>query len=332
MRPLAPLSAALLCAVLLLVPTCAAHLAFDRPSIQPGQAPRLVEMSVDGSAATVRLLDASDPLRNLVRHDVDPAKGLVRVEHREDPPRAEDAFVVRLDLVRLAEYKDLNTDGRYTPDVDTAIRSWRLATQPWTATPVQNATVGGAKGKAVSWGANASGAPHFDLTAAVAGYDVTDEGARARPQDVILYVDLLDLPPRGTGSLHVLEGTLTGPSGARLGEVFAANNETVGVYVDHEGRRAFLLWGGQATIDGREQALGFTHGTPVGGNGTATWDFRLHFPLMDRGARLVMVSGVEYAPPQRDAHGAGAAWAALALVAAALAARRAHATRGSRSK
>ena len=305
----------LLAAALLALPGADAHLEFQRPSIQAGETQRLIEATVSGPAATFRLVDRADPLRNAVRHEVDPSEALVLVEHRRDPPQAHDAFTMRVGLVRLAEYRDLNADGRFTPDLDAAVKAWRFENQPWQTSPVQNATVGGAPARSVSWGANLTGNPHFDLTLAATGYDVTDEGARARPQDVLLYLDVKDLPPRGTGSLHFLEATVTAPAGSTLAQVLGANNHTVGVHVDHDGRRGFFLWGGQAAVDGREQLVLYSQEGPVVEKGNATWTFRLGFPLMDRSARLVMVSGVEYAPPDKGAPAPGA-WALLATGAA----------------
>ena len=308
---------ALLGAALLALPTALAHLEFARPSLQAGEPPRAVQMTLQGTAAEVALTDSFDPLRNWVLHDVDPAKGLVRAEHRRDPPRAEEAFVARAELARLVEYRDLNADGRFSTGVDTALRSWRFSSQPWKATPVQNATVGGARGKAVTWTSNLTGAPSFEMTLAAAGLEVTDEGARARPQDVLLYLDALEVPPRGVGALHVLEGAVTAPEGSVLREVDTPDNETVGFYVEGDGRRYYFLWGGQGAVDGREQPLGFTHGEPTVGDGNATWEFRLHLPTMDRSLHLVVVSGIEYAPSTARTPGP-AAWAILAAAGAAL--------------
>jgi hypothetical protein len=307
-------------AALLLLPAASGHLAFTRPSIQPGEGQRLVDVAVKGSAATVDLLDRTDPLRHAVRHEVDPARGLVRVEHRADPPDAGDAFSMRLTLTRFLEYRDVNADGRYAPGVDVALRPWPFAAQPWKTSPVQNVTVGGAPSRSVSWNANATGAPHLDLAVAATGFDVTDEGARARPQDVLLYLDLKDLPARGTGNLHVLEMTLAAPPGSALAPVLSPENQTVGVRVDHDGRRAFLLWGGQATVDGREQLLAFSQEPAQGDGADATWLVRLHFPLMDRGAHVVLVSGVEYETPVARTPGLET-WALVAVACGLAAAR-----------
>lgn len=301
--------------VLALAPFAAAHVPFDRPSLQPTEPVRDVEIEPARIGAAITLLQASDPLRHSVRHEVDP-RGALGVEHRPDLSRPP-SFSARIQLDRLAEYRDLNADAKFTPEVDTIARQWRLSSQPWTASVVQNVTLGGLRGKSMTWTADLLGNPHFSLTAAAAGQQVVDEGALARPQDVLLYFDVSSLPPRGTGHLHLLEGSFVAPSGATLHEVLGADNATAGVYVERGNERAYLLWGAQATLDGREQLLTFSTGEPAEAEGNVTWPFRLHFPLTDRTMHLVMVQAIEYAPPASRTPGPGLAAVVVAAVAAA---------------
>lgn len=313
MRPLLPL----VLLALLAPPLAAAHVAFERPSLQRTEPLRTLQVDLVGpSAATFSLQQSAEPLRHAVRHDLD-ARGSFRVEHRADLSRPPDFFLeTRLD--RVLEYKDLNTDGRYTPDVDTPVRSWRFNVQPWRSSVVQNVTLAQVAGKSVTWQAN--GTPHFDLVAAATGRQVEDEGALARPQDVLLYLDLSGFPPRGVGNLHALEGSFRAPAGATLQDVLGPANETVGVYAEKDGRRGFFLWGGQATLDGKEQAIAFTRSTGATERDNATWSFRLHFPTTDRTAHLVLVNAIEYEEVERRSGNEtllvlvpGAVLAALAL-------------------
>lgn len=290
MRALVPL----LVVLVLAAPLAHAHLDYERPILQAGQPPRNVDILSVGGAGEVTLYDRTDPLRNVVWHDVQPARGLFRVEHRADPPQASDAFWLQVEMARLVEYKDFNTDGRLTEGLDNVVKTWRLASPTWRATEVQNASVGGATGRIISWDANLSGGPRVELILAATGLEVADEGARARPQDVLLYLDFVGMPPRGTGHLHALEGTFTAPANADLAPILSDQNATVGVRADGDGRRALFVWGGQAQVDGREQSVGFHLGEPTVADGNATWPYRLHFPIMDEGAHLVLVSGIEY--------------------------------------
>lgn len=311
---------ALLLAALLALPAALAHLPYERPSLQRFEPRRDVDASVQAGAARVLLHGAAEPMRHAVRVDAHPATG-VRVEHRPDPSRAEGAWAATVRIERLAEYRDLNADLRFTPDVDTPVRTFRWEQLPWRATPVQNVTVGGAKGSAVTWTANQSAGPRFETTLAAAGVEVVDEGARARPQDALLYLELHDLPPRGTGNLHVLEGRVTAPAGATLAEILSTANETVGFHVGGEGRRMFFIWGGEGVIDGREQRVAFTRSSAEGEGANATWTFRLHLPVADHEARFVLVQGIEYETPAQRSPAPGLALLAATLVLAALAGR-----------
>lgn len=298
----------------LLAPLAQAHLEFQRPVLQSGQARRDVNLTATPTgAATVHLLHAVDPLRESIRHDVFPTQGAFEVEHREHLSTPGDAVRVRFELDRLVEYRDVNADGLLTPEVDAEMRQWRFATLPWRQGPVMKALVGGADARIVVWNATPSSGPRFNLTLAAVGQEVVDEGARARPQDVFLYVDLSQLPVRGLGNLHVFDGRVVAPEGASLAPVRSVTNETVGVRVDAQGRRAFFLWGGQGTVDGREQPLVAALGEPVVEDGNVSWAMRLHFPTMDRGAHLVLVSGIEYAVPENRTGDLGVAALVLAL-------------------
>lgn len=324
---------ALLLALCLLAPLAQAHLEFQRPVLQAAEARREVNVTLSpAGAARIHLFHANDPLREAVQHDVAPAQGAFQVEHREHLSRADEAVRVRFELSRLVEYRDANADGLLTPEVDAQIRAWRFPALGWRAGPVQNALVGGATSKIVTWNATVSGGPRLNLTVAAVGQEVVDEGARARPQDVLLYLDLAQLPPRGLGNLHALEGQVVAPAGATLASIRAPTNETVGVRVDADGRRAFFLWGGQGTVDGREQPLVATLGLPVEKDGNVTWELRLNFPTMERGAHLVMVTGIEYEVPQNRTPDAAPAALVLSLLGLALLRRRARIRTEAREK
>ena len=319
----------LLLSLLLAAPLAAAHVEFERPILQRAEVRREVEITMQGPRATILLAHAIDPLVETVRHDVDPAQGIVRVEHRKHHSRPDEAAWAGFRFERLAEYRDANADGLFTPDVDTQIRAWRLPTLAWATGGVLNASVGGVRGKIVSWNATPSTGPRFDLTVAAVGQEVVDEGARGRPQDAFLYFDVSNLPPRGVGNLHVLEGAVVAPAGATLTTVPGANNATVGLQLDQDHRRAFLFWGGQAEIDRREQPVQVTLGDPVEKDGNLTWDLRLHFPTMDARLHMVMVSAIEYELlDQRESPGVGLAPLLLAGALGALAAGRGAAAWG----
>lgn len=306
--------AALLLALLAL-PLAGAHIAHERASLQRFQVERLVEARVEGRIVIVDEVLANDPLRQLVRHTADGTRGAFTVEHRKEASSTADRVVVGWTLTRMVEYRDANSNLLFDP-ADAVVRSWRLESYRWNVSEIRDVTLAGEKAKSIVWTGNQTGGPGLTLELAAVGKEVTDEGARIRPQDVALYIDVHGIPPRQVGNLHAIEGELRyGVAGAVTRD--EATNTTVALRVDEAGRRAFLVWGGEALLDGKEQRLRATLGDPATKGENVTQPFRLHFPAFEHDARLVVVSGIEYAlPTQRPTP----TWAGLVVVALVLAA------------
>lgn len=313
---------ALLLLATLTAPLAAAHLQFERPTLQAGQSLRMVEASMNGTRATISLTQSADILRDHVEHVIDPAEGIIQVEHRRDTPVAAGAFRQTWRIDRLLEYRDLNDNGRYESTTDTPVKSYRLDAYQWNATPFQDVSVGGLPARYASWDGYLKDAPRIRIEVAASGKDVLDEGARGRPQDVLLYVTFTEMPTRQAGDLFTLEGAFTTPQDAIVQE-FRTRNASLGLATDHTARRGFLVWGGEALLDGRERLIPPVFlGPPVANeDGTQTQPLRLDLTLFERSMRLVLVSGVEY---QRAQESPGAPLAALvaAVVALALLRRR----------
>lgn len=284
-----------LLALLVLLPVVAAHVAHDRPSIQARQEPRTVQATLASGNATLKLLRGSDPVSDVITHTVDPRRGVVGVEYRSDLPDPASAFFARFELARVIEYADTNGNGAYDPVVDAVTRSWRLAGYTWDAKGPDRVRVGGVDAQSVVWLGNASSGPRLRIDAVAAGTAFLDEGAEVSPQDALLYFDVTSLPVRGVGHLHAIEGVVHASPGATA-RLDSGTNGTTGILVEAEGRLAFLDWGGEAMIDGQEQPLVASLDAPAA-DGSRT--FRIHLPLMDEGARLVLVEGVEYVTPTK---------------------------------
>lgn len=285
---------ALLLVALLLAPIAEAHVANARPVRQLTQIARQIVIERDGIGVELTLLQNGDPLRNWVRHTVNPAQGAFEVEHRIDASDSRSAFAARWQLERIVEYRDLNRDGRYQEAGDTVVKSWRLANYQWRLVAAgQDVMVGGVRGEDVVWEGNLTGAPRLRVEVVTAGNDFTDEGAYTRPQDILVYLDVLDLPPRAVGSLHAVELTVSAPqeTTARLHDVSGVKT---GALVDSADRRAMLIWGGEATLDGREQAIEATLGEPTGDGPNRTRAVTLHLPTTDASMRFVVIEGFEF--------------------------------------
>lgn len=311
----------LLALVALLAPTAAAHVDRDRYSLQPGQVERDVSLTHSGTTARVELLSGRDPLRDLVRHTIDPARGIFESEYREHPSDAASGFAARWTILRLVEYGDLNDDGQYQPGLDPVVRSWRPGGYEWNVTPPRRVFIGGVIGDDMAWNGTAAGAPNVRLELGASGRAMQDEGARVKPQDVILYLDIEGFPPRGVGNLYAIEGQLAPPTGAAVRfDPAVVENRTIpaGIVVESPGRLAVLDWGAQATVDGVEEFLNATIGdAEPSGNRT----FLLHLPRFDASLRMVLVSAVEYVNATKRGPGFEAAWVALAVGVVALAGR-----------
>lgn len=280
---------------LLLLPLAQAHIDHPPPRIQTFQLGRAIEIDLNGTRATADLLLAADPMRHLVRHVVDPAAGLVSVEYRANPGDSRGAFRMTIEIERLLEYRDVSGNLQFDPSQDVLVRSWPFDAGAWRVGGVVEGFVGSVGVETVTWNGTMGAGPRVDLVLSVAGIVLTDEGARGLPQDAFLYLDIRDLPPRGTGHLYTLEGRVRfQPSDVQARAHLAPQNVTTSLYGATDNRVAFLQWGGEAIVDGREQTLEGTVGEP---DAEGWQTFRLNFPLMDHGARLVMISGVEYLTP-----------------------------------
>lgn len=315
--------ALVLLAAALLAPLVAAHVPHTRPPLQASEAPRQVETSLNGTVATFDLYDQSDRLRHYVRHVVAPGRMSFEVQMRDDASVAEGAIQARWELARLLLFRDANADGAYQPGTDSVLKSWRFQSYVWKTTGVKPVRVGTASNADdVLWNGSLAGAPNVTLEVVASGRDVTDEGARARPQDALAYLTFPDLPPRPTGTLYAIEGTLVAAEGASV-TVDTAQNLTMGIHVDDVAKRAYLDWGGEATVDGHEGAMTLGLDDPTVANGQQSRPFRWSFPVLDKSIRVVFVSAVEFTPTtSRGVPGFELPLAAAALVALALARRR----------
>lgn len=311
-------SATLLLVLLLATPLAAAHIDHDRESIQRFQYPRSVNMTTDGLTARADLVLVVEPLRHLVRHTVDPRVLVITSEHRADASVPDSGGIVRWELTRLVEYADTNLDGIFQPAQENVARSWRFVGQSWNASGVRDVAVSNAIAKDHLWEGATRAGPNITVEVTAAGRAFTDEGARVRNQDVIIYLDIHAIPERGVGRLHALEGRVVLPRGGDIATE-SAQNATVAMHADVAGDRAFLVWGGEALLDGREQPLRFSLDPPTTEeDGNVTRAFRIHFPATEHDARLVLVAGMEFVEP--DTRRSFLPWDTMPMLAAALAA------------
>ena len=304
--------------LLLVAPLAAAHVDHARPALQEAQEARSVHATLSGPNATVELLRASDPVSDYVRHVLDARRGVVLAEYRPQASDAGGAFYARCVLARIVEYRDQNRDGAYSPGVDIQVRSWAPSGYVWNVTGPQVVRVADVQAQLLRFQGNASGAPAWRMDAVLGGQPFVDEGATVRPQDAVLYVDLTNLPRRGTGNLHAIEGTVQ-PSPGASARLDKGDNYTAGILVEAPGRLAFLDWGAEGVVDGREQRLAADLDPPRA-DGSA--DFRIHLPLMDESLRLVMVSGVDYHKEDRRTEAVSLLGVMVVLALLALARRR----------
>jgi hypothetical protein len=312
---------ALAFALALVVPTVAAHLGRDRPHIQAFEGARRVDFTRTGTTGEVKLL-ASDPLRDLVRHALDPARGLLEAEYRKDPSLASTALVARWTMSRIVEYRDSNDNGLFDPGIDPVSRTWRPAGYVWNATEPADVFIGGTTATAMTWNGTVANGPKASFILAAAGQPFRDEGARAQPQDVLVYFDMSGFPPRGVGHLYAIELELAPTTDAQVTiDLANVGNGTAeaGLRVETKDRLVALDWGAQATLDGREQFMNVTVDKPdKNGNRTVFW----HFPRFDSSLHMVIVSGVEFVLPERTVLPDVSPGVALALVALLALARR----------
>lgn len=303
--------------LVLAVPTLEAHVQGARPVLQFGQYARTVTIDAGDIGLDATLTISQDPLRQIVKHEIDPSRGFYAVKHRTDASQAEDEMFAQWRFERLVEYRDQNVDGIFQSATDTAVRAWRFQHYRWERGPIQRAQVADVVGSDIVWEGNLTGGPDLRVEVVVAGKDFSDEGATVRPQDIVMYIDFKDMPERGLGSLYAIEATVTVPAAATL-SLYEAENTSTALMADLGERRAVLVWGGAAVLDGREQSVDATiEDDRVGKDGNRTARLVLHLPTVDSSMRFVMVSGVEYLTEDRRAP---VSWALVlvALVAAAL--------------
>lgn len=289
----------LVLALLLLAPLAVAHVPHARGSIQYSEGERSVSIEKSGTAAFVNLTLVADIERDPVMHVIDPAQGLVLASYRPSPPEADARYEQRWSIERILEYHDANADGRYEPGLDGQIRSWRLSSYQWTGPVVSDATIARTAVRDIAWTGQLQGAPNVTLEAVAAGKPLSDEGANARSQDVLLYLTFSAFPKRNVGALYVLESTIATRGNATLVEE-RTKNLTTDVALTQGSRRGFLDWGGSAIVDGAEASALVFVGEPQEDGDDVARALRLDFPRLDRSLRLVVVSAVEYATPARS--------------------------------
>lgn len=279
--------------LILLAPAADAHLAGSRPILQRAQFNRIVDLRPADPGIELHLQIENDPLRHIVVHGLDPATGILYSEYREDASIGKDRFFALWQLERLVEFRDANLNGRYEDVTDTVVRSWRFEHYDWRRAAIQTVALEDVQGTSAIWEGNLTGAPTMRLQAAFAGKDFTDEGAIVRPQDVILYYDVTNIPERGIGSLYALEIDVTVPDDAVLA-LHEVNETPTAILSDSFLRRAFLVWGGEGFLDGREQRLAATIVDEAVDGANRTARLVLHMPIVDESMRFVMVMGIEY--------------------------------------
>lgn len=307
--------------LLVLAPLAEAHLAGARPILQRAQFQRLPDIQPNGTELRVDLIlqgpTLSDPLRHLVRHFMDPSRGRFAMDHAEDGSRSDDRFHAQWRFQRLIEFRDANVNGRFEDATDTVVRSWRFEHYEWRRDDIQRVLLEDVHGYSAIWSGNLTGGPTLRMQIAFAGRDFTDEGAIVRPQDVILYFDVTNMPERSIGSLYALEIDVTARADTVLG-FHRVNATPTALLADAPLRRAFLVWGGEGFLDGREQRLDASIVDDAIVEGERKARLLLHMPTVDRSMRFVMVTGIEYGIDSPRS-GTPMPWA-LALAAVAIAA------------
>lgn len=300
-------------AAVLLVPAALAHVPHDRPTVQGLQPQRTVDPALSGVNASFELLARPDALADHVEHVVDPKRGTIQTAYRVDLGDPSTEFGARWEILRLLEYSDSNENLQYDPGTDLVARSWRWIGYSWTATGPQLVSVSSVDAQGVVWLGSVPSGPRIRLEAVAAGLPFADEGAIVDAQDVLLYLDALEFPPRGVGRLHALEGVVH-PSPGATARLDTQTNGTVGIRVEAPDRVAFLDWGAEAQIDRVEQGVTASLDAP---DADGSQPFRIHFPIMESSLRMVVVAGVEYANPSPRAPGPGLAVVVFASFAAA---------------
>lgn len=310
-----------LLALPLSLPPAAAHLDNPLPSIQAFHDPRVPTVSMNGTRADVDLLLRADPPRHLLRYAVDPSEGLLHAEYRPTASVPDDAFRWQVALERVVEYRDVNSDLLFDPAIDAIVHTWALSDARWNVSEVLDARIDGVNVKTTLWDARLGSGPRIAIQMAAGGSSAfEDEGAFVMPQDVVLYIDLQDLPARGTGHLFAFDGEVrVRPDVALAEHEHTEENVTTAILARAPGRLAYLQWGGEAVVDGHEEIVGGRLGAPSEEDGLVVRPFRLSPPLMDEGGRFVVVFGMEYVIEDKRAPGFEPAWlvvpvAALALV------------------
>lgn len=312
---------ALLLLCLLLVPLAAAHLDHAPPRIQSFQDKRQALLDIEGKRAHLDMLQVGDPLQHFIRYSVYPTEGRFDASYRYAASDTDDPFKVSVRFDRLVEYRDVNSDLQFDPNIDVTVRDWKFSQASWSDPAPAPATIQRISAQTVHWQASFAGtqAPEATFMIAGAGGGVfTDEGARVLPQDMVMYLEFLKLPPRGTGHLFALDGEVRTAEKATVFE-HRLENTTTSVVVTEPRRFAAFQWGGTALVDGKERIISGTLSEPTRAEGESVRTFRLNLPIADERARFVIVYGVEYLPPPKGIPDAGAAGLVVGLAAAAFA-------------
>lgn len=313
-------AAALLFALLVALPTALAHVPHDRAYVQALEGARVSRVAMNGTVARIDLLD-TDAVRHLVSYTISPARMSFAGEERDDAPVADrNAVRARFEITRLVLFHDANQDGAWQPSTDGVLKSWRFSNYQWRVVGPRQVGVGGIAGvDDVLWEGALQGGPNVTLEVASAGRDLVDEGARARPQDVLVYLTIQNLTARPLGSLYALEGALVTPRDSLTAEE-RLDNLTVAVHAEQDRRRVYLDWGGTVLNERGEGNVTFAMDAPSDVGQESSSAMRWTMPLTDRSLHLLFVVAVEY--PLTQARGtpdlalpvAAAALAAVALL------------------
>ncbi len=307
--------------LLVMIAPAAAHMdhPIPRSVLQENRDPSI---SMNGAFATVDLRPAGDPLRDLVQHTVNPTLGTYSIEHRPTGSGRENAFRVIVELPRFIEYRDVNDDLRYDPAIDALVRAWRMDDGRWTIGTPQDAAIGTLRVKTATWTGSLSSGPKITVQIAAAGRVLRDEGAFATPNDIVIYLQVDDPPPRATGHLYAFDGRILVGKGVDAREYRTTQNVTTAVLARQDRHMEYFQWGGEAIIDKRERVVDGWLGDGRAVEGGLEHPFRISFPILDKSARLVIVHGLQYVHESKRTDAPGVALLLAGIAALALVSRK----------
>lgn len=311
---------ALLLLALLLVPVAAAHLDHTPPRIQDFQTRRQSLLDLEGKRAHLDMLLVGDPLQHFIRYSVYPTQGRFDATYRVSASDTDGGFATSFRFDRLVEYRDVNEDLEFDPQIDTLVRQWSFEEASWSDPRPALATIQRVSAQTAHWQGRFAGGDAPNMTLMIAGGGsaaFTDEGAYILPQDMVVYLELMNFPARATGHLFALDGEMMASKEARVVKD-GVDNTTTGIVMTEPRRFAVFQWGGTALVDGRERIISATLGEPRTEEDRQVRTFRLNLPISDERARFVIVYGVEYLPPEKGIPAAGAPTLVACAVAAAV--------------